>query len=190
MARLKEEYVNGTKYFTRYEQETDEETGEVYETQETYKKIYGSSHFYKLYKKDFVNVLEAFENKQMKVFAYILKKMKPSTNYFLGTYRSISKDCDVSLDTVRQVMTKLQERKFIQKVQNGVYFISPYILVQGNDSKKRMLEREFDEAARNAKTEKENPAPADNAGKEDVAPVDDAGKEDAAPADGAGETGD
>ena len=172
-------YANSTKYITRREQEVDEETGEVYETEETYKKVYGSSHFYKLYKKDFVNVLDAFENKQMKVLAYILKKMKPSTNMFLGTYRSISKDCDVSLDTVRQVMKKLQERKFIQKVQNGVYLISPYILVQGNDSKKRMLEREFDEAVRKAKAEEENSAPEDNAGKED-----------AAPADGAGETGD
>ena len=36
-------------------------------------------------------------------------------------------------------MIKLQENKFVTKVQNGVWQVNPNIMMKGNESKKQML---------------------------------------------------
>lgn len=105
--------------------------------------IYGSMPFWKLNMKGFVNVLEKFPDKKIKVLSYILKHTHPSTNEFGGTYREISKACGVSLDTVERVMKLLQDAQFLMKKRNATYFVSPDILMKGTDAKKQMLFANF-----------------------------------------------
>lgn len=101
--------------------------------------------FWKLNMKGFLNVLSKFENKQIRVFCYILSKTHPSTNEFGGTYREIAKACDVSLDTVERVLKLLQDAGFIMKIRGGSYFVSPDILMKGDDVKKSQLLRNYHE---------------------------------------------
>ena len=129
----------------------DESTGET----ETYRREYNKKSFWKLYINELLAVLRAFDDKRLDVFAYILGNTHPSSNRFTGTYRSISKACDVSLTTVTQVMKLLRDIKFIKKLQNGTYIVSPFVLMKGDDRKMGKLSVEYLNA------EKETPVSAD-----------------------------
>lgn len=117
----------------------DDLTGET----ERYRRIYSGKSFWKLYMDEFLEILRAFDDKRLNILAYILKNTHPSTNRFSGTYRSISNACDVSLSTVTQVMKLLRDKKFIKKLQNGTYIISPNVLMKGDDRKMGRILREF-----------------------------------------------
>ena len=94
---------------------------------------------------DYLQILGGFEYKQLDVMIYIMENTHSSNNTFIGTYRSIAEKTDVSLDTVRRTMVYLQEKKFLKKVQNGVYQVSANVLMKGNDHKKQMLLSYYDD---------------------------------------------
>lgn len=52
----------------------------------------------------------------------------------------------MSLDTATKVMKKLQDNKFITKVQNGVYQVSPNIMMKGSEYKKSLLLNYYDDS--------------------------------------------
>lgn len=145
----------------------DGRTGESYQVIEDLgvvnlaqgRKIRGSKHFWKLYLPGFLRVLRRFKNRQVTVLAYILENMKQADNVFIGSYREISQKCGVSLDSVHRTIHDLQESGFMVKKQNGVYIISPDILIKGNDSKRSMLMREYNKAVINVATKKAKPSP-------------------------------
>ena len=128
----------------------DAETGEVIEAEQVTKRVYGQRAFWKLYLCDFLKVLDLYENKQLDVLIYILEHARSSDNTFIGTYRKIADGCKVSLDTVQQSMAKLQKAGFIAKIQNGVYVISPDVMVRGTDSKKAIILQYYDDALANS----------------------------------------
>ena len=76
---------------------------------------------------------------QLDVFVYIAENTNQSNNLFIGTYDKISKDVGVCRQTVATIMKKLQTNNFIKRVQNGVWFVNPNILMKGNDHKRQML---------------------------------------------------
>ena len=41
--------------------------------------------------------------------------------------------------TIAKVMKKLQEQKFLKKIQNGLWQVSPNIMMKGNENKKQLL---------------------------------------------------
>jgi len=45
----------------------------------------------------------------------------------------------VSEPTIAKIMKKLQENNFITKIQNGVWQVSPLIMMKGNDYKQQIL---------------------------------------------------
>ena len=117
----------------------DTETGEVIHVDQITKRVYGTKNFWKVYLMDFLSVLGIIDNKQLDVFIYIAENTNQSTNLFIGTYRSISEDVNVSLSTVQRIMKRLQENNFVKKMQNGVYQVNPNIMMKGNDDKRQML---------------------------------------------------
>ncbi|MCI6316354.1 MAG: replication/maintenance protein RepL, partial [Spirochaetia bacterium] len=62
-----------------------------------------------------------------------------ANNTFIGTYRSLEKNVGVCYDTVRRTMTLLQEKGFLKKISNGVYQVSPTIMMKGSEHKKQIL---------------------------------------------------
>ena len=102
-------------------------------------KVYGQKNFWKLYLSDFLPVLGIVENKQVDILIYILENTQPSNNMFIGTYKTIRENTKASETTIAKVMKKLQEQKFLKKIQNGLWQVSPNIMMKGNENKKQLL---------------------------------------------------
>ena len=135
------EYVSQTQTLIGQKKRNliDQDTGELVTVYQITKRVYGTKNFWKCYFIDFLTVLGIIDNKQLDVFVYIAENTNSSTNLFIGTYRKIAGDLHCSLDTVSKIMKKLQEVSFIKKVQNGVWFVNPNILMKGNDQKRQIL---------------------------------------------------
>jgi AraC-like DNA-binding protein len=117
----------------------DAKTGEVYDVEQIFKLIYGQKQFWKCYLMDFMAVLGIIDSRQLDIFIYICEHTNPSNNQFAGTYKKISKDLQVSERTIATILKKLQEHKFIKRIQNGLWAINPRLLMKGGERKKQIL---------------------------------------------------
>lgn len=123
----------------------DMETGEVIEVDQITKRSLGQKQFWKIYLIDFLQVLGILDSKQVDVLITILENTNASTNTYIGTYRKTAEMANVSLDTTTRVIKKLIDKKFIKKIQNGVYQISPLIMMKGSEHKKHLLLNYYDD---------------------------------------------
>ena len=135
------EYVSQTQTLIGQKKRNliDQDTGELVTVDQITKRVYCTKNFWKCYLMYFLTVLGIIDNKQLDVFVYIAENTNSRTNLFIGTYRKIAGDLHCSLDTDSKIMKKLQEVSFIKKVQNGVWFVNPNILMKGNDQKRQIL---------------------------------------------------
>ena len=147
---------NKTKFITKettYKDETGEHT--IQET-EMYKKIYGSQHFWKIFLSDFLNALGLISNsKQLDVLFHVLANTDQSNNIYIGTYKKITEEINVSYQTVALIFKKMQENNLITKLQNGVYKVNPAIMMKGSNSKRQKLVVEYENARINNSNEEE-----------------------------------
>ena len=88
---------------------------------------------------DFLTVLGIIDSKQLDVFIYIAENTNQATNTFIGTYRKISEDTNVSRPTIAKIMKKLQDNGFIKRIQNGAWLVNPNILMRGGERKRQIL---------------------------------------------------
>lgn len=142
------EYVSSTQTLigTQRKRLIDEDTGERYEVDQITKRALGQKQFWKIYLIDFLQVLGVLDSKQVDVLIYILENTEASNNTYIGTYRKTAEGTGVSLDTATKVMKKLQDNHFITKIQNGVYQVSPNIMMKGSEHKKSLLLNYFDDS--------------------------------------------
>ncbi len=126
------EYIEKTKTLigTKRKELIDKETGKIIEVDQITKRAYGQKNFWKLYLSDFLPVLGIVENKQVYILIYILENTQPSTNMFIGTYKTIKENTKASETTIAKVMKKLQEQKFLKKIQNGLWQVSQNIMMK------------------------------------------------------------
>lgn len=117
----------------------DEETGERIDAEQIFKRALGQKAFWKVYLIDFLQVLGVLDSKQVDILIYILENTEQANNTFIGTYTKIEKAVGVSRGTVATVMTKLQDKGFLRKIQNGVWQISEQIMMKGSEHKKQLL---------------------------------------------------
>ena len=146
-AKISEIYNENTQtlFQTKRKQFQDLETGEIIEADAITKRVMGKQNFWKIFLMDFLAVLGVFDSKQVDVFVYIVQNTNPGNNLFIGTYKNIAKNADVSEPTIARIFKKLQEFKFIKKVQNGVWAVNPQILMKGDERKKRLLLSYYEE---------------------------------------------
>lgn len=135
------EYISNTQTLvgTKQRNLVDTETGEQIIVDQITKRVYGSKNFWKCYLMDFLAILGVFDSKQVDVFIYIVENTNQSNNMFIGTYKKIAKDVNVSEATIAKIMKKLQQNNFIKRVQNGAWLVNPNILMKGNDTKRQVL---------------------------------------------------
>lgn len=117
----------------------DVDTGEMMTVDQITKMVYGTKNFWKCYLMDFLSVLGIIDSKQLDIFIYIVENTNQSNNTFIGTYKKIANDVGCSSGTIATIMKKLQANNFIKKLQNGVWFVNPNILMKGNDKKRQIL---------------------------------------------------
>lgn len=135
------EYISQTQTLIGQQRKRlqDLDTGELIEVDQITKRALGQKQFWKVYLIDFLQILGVLDSKQIDVLIYILENTKAADNTYIGTYRKTADGAKVSLDTATRVMRKLQANNFIKKVQNGVYQISPLIMMKGSEHKKSLL---------------------------------------------------
>lgn len=135
------EYISQTQTLIGQQRKRlqDLDTGEMIEVDQITKRALGQKQFWKVYLIDFLQILGVLDSKQIDVLIYILENTKAADNTYIGTYRKTADGARVSLDTATRVMRKLQANNFIKKVQNGVYQISPLIMMKGSEHKKSLL---------------------------------------------------
>lgn len=141
------EYVSQTQTLigTQRKRLIDEETGERIEVEQITKRALGQKQFWKVYLMDFLQVLGVLDSKQIDILIYILENTEQANNTFIGTYDKIQKAVGVSRGTVATVLKKLQDSNFIIKVQNGVWQVSPNIMLKGSEYKKSILLNYYDD---------------------------------------------
>ena len=141
------EYISQTQTLIGQQRKRliDQDTGEVIEVDQITKRALGQKQCWKIYLMDFLQVLGGFEYKQLDVLIYILEHTEAANNTFIGTYRSLEKSVGVSYDTVRRTITLLQGKGFLKKVSNGVYQVSPTIMMKGSEHKKSLLLNYFND---------------------------------------------
>lgn len=142
------EYVSQTQALigTQRKRLIDEDTGERIEVDQITKRALGQKQFWKVYLIDFLQVLGVLDSKQVDIFIYILENTEQANNTFIGTYDKIQEAVGVSRGTVATVLKKLQDKGFVTKVQNGVWQISPNIMMKGSDHKKSLLLNYYDDS--------------------------------------------
>lgn len=126
----------------------DTETGEKIYAEQITKRAYGQKQFWKIYLMDFLHILGLADSKQIDVLIYILQNTEQANNTFVGTYKKIAREANVSEPTIAKIMKKLQENHFIIKVQNGVWQVSPNIMMKGSDHKKSLLLNYYDDSVK------------------------------------------
>lgn len=132
-------------FVTKTRQLIDRNTGEYFDLDEIFKIAYNTKQFWKLYLSDFLPLLGIIvDNKQIDVLIYVLENTNPSNNIFIGSFRNIAQKAEISLSTVYRIMTRLQttiykKEPMLKKLQNGVYMVSPNLLMKGNDIKRKSL---------------------------------------------------
>lgn len=142
------EYISQTQTLlgTQRKRLQDLDTGEVMEIDQITKRALGQKQFWKIYLIDFLQILGVLDSKQVDVLIYILEHTNASNNTYIGTYRKTADGSKVALETVRKVMKKLQDKGFLKRVQNGVYQVSPLIMMKGNEHKKKLLLNYYDDS--------------------------------------------
>lgn len=145
------EYISQTQTLIGQQRKrlVDQDTGELIEVDQITKRALGQKQFWKVYLIDFLQILGVLDSKQVDVLIYILENTKAADNTYIGTYRKTADGAGVSLDTATKVMRKLQSNGFIKKVQNGVYQVSPLIMMKGNEHKKSLLLNYYEEQPEN-----------------------------------------
>ena len=135
------EYVSQTQTLIGQQRKRlqDLDTGEYIEVDQITKRALGQKQFWKIYLMDFLQVLGGFEYKQLDVMIYILEHTEAANNTFIGTYRSLEKNVGVSYDTVAKTIKLLLGKGFMKKISNGVYQVSPTIMMKGSEHKKSLL---------------------------------------------------
>lgn len=123
----------------------DLDTGEVMEVDQITKRALGQKQFWKVYLIDFLQILGVLDSKQIDVLIYILEHTEAASNTYIGTYRKTAEGAKVSLDTATRVIKKLQDNGFVKRIQNGVYQVSPLIMMKGSEHKKQLLLNYYDD---------------------------------------------
>ena len=115
----------------------DLDTGELIEVDQITKRALGQKQFWKIYLIDFLQILGVLDSKQVDVVIYILENTKAADNTYIGTYRKTADGAGVHLIQQLRLCENCRKITSSRKFKNGVYQISPLIMMKGSEHKKK-----------------------------------------------------
>lgn len=123
-SRRKKVKVVGTEKFV------NQRTGEVEEMLVTEVEE-RDFNFTKVFMYSLLPQLEVIGNKKIAVCTWIIDHLS-SDNVLIATVEQISKDTEISVETVRVTLKKLIECDFLRREVKGVYVVNPEVLFKGS----------------------------------------------------------
>lgn len=102
-------------------------------------------NFTKVWMKSFISTLDIVGNRKTKLCFWIIDNLNRE-NQLIGTYRSISEQSGISLETVRVTMGILLDADFMRKAQNGVYVVNPNLVFKGTRNARMNVLNQFTSA--------------------------------------------
>ena len=87
-------------------------------------------NFTKIWMKNLIATMELVGNQKTKLAYWIIDNLNKE-NQLIITYRKMSEETKISIETVRMTMKILLDADFLRKIQNGVYIVNPDIVFKG-----------------------------------------------------------
>ena len=87
-------------------------------------------NFTKIWFKTLITKLELVGNQKTKLAFWIIDHLNKE-NQIIMTYRQISKESKISLETVRMTMKILMDNDFLRRINIGAYVVNPDIVFKG-----------------------------------------------------------
>lgn len=120
------------------------ETGEVYTGIDAPQSITrGETHFWQA-SKDFFAALLGYGTVESKVVANLLHHTDPKTNRIACTLPELRKELSCTRDTVASAIKKMESKRLIIGIGQGVWMLNPRMLAMGNQTQIALLMAEYD----------------------------------------------
>ena len=120
------------------------ETGEVYTGIDAPQSITrGETHFWQA-SKDFFATLLGYGTVESKVVANVLHRTDPKTNRIACTLPELRKELSCTRDTVASAIKKMESKRLIIGIGQGVWMLNPRMLAMGNQTQIALLMAEYD----------------------------------------------
>ena len=120
------------------------ETGEVYTGIDAPQSITrGETHFWQA-SKDFFAALLGYGTVESKVVANLLHRTDPKTNHIACTLPELRKELSCTRDTVASAIKKMESKRLIIGIGQGVWMLNPRMLAMGNQTQIALLMAEYD----------------------------------------------
>lgn len=87
-------------------------------------------NFHKVWMRNFISTLDIVGNQKTKLCFWIIDNLNKD-NQLCMTYRQISKESGISLETVRVTMNLLINSNFIKRYNQGCYVVNPDVIYKG-----------------------------------------------------------
>lgn len=101
-------------------------------------------NFSKVWMKNFIMTLDLVGNQKTKLAMWIIDNLNRD-NQLISTFRRMSEQTGLSLDTVRLTMKILQEADFLRKIGNGVYVVNPNTYFKGTRQARMNILNQYQE---------------------------------------------
>lgn len=101
-------------------------------------------NFSKVWMKNFIMTLDMVGNQKTRLALWIIDNLTKE-NQLIATFRGMSEETGISLDTVRLTMKILQEANFLRKSGNGVYTVNPDIYFKGTRNARLNILNQYQE---------------------------------------------
>lgn len=88
-------------------------------------------NFHKVWLNHIITSLDLIGNKKIKLAFWIIEHLNKE-NQLIMTYRQISEESKVSLDTVRVTMSALLKSNFLVRINQGAYQVNPDVIFKGS----------------------------------------------------------
>ncbi len=92
-------------------------------------------NFEKIWLSHILQALDCLGSKKINVVSWLLKN-KDRGNLIIATQRKIAESCNVSLQTVTDVMRILMKADVIKMEQQGVYMLNPNVVFKGKNQQR------------------------------------------------------
>lgn len=141
----------GTKNMGSKKKENDKKADVEMEAEDEDKAQKSSTdkNFYKIYFPYFSNYLGKIMNKKMKVVMWLIRNMSIA-NELKYSYREISKQSNISYQTVAETMQILMESDFIRRTNKKTIMVNPKVVFRGRIDQKMGVLKVYNELDKGA----------------------------------------